>query len=147
MMGNMPDYFFKATGIGSVPLIDCNDACIKIRNLLPEIPFWPQLVKKSPFEGMICQFTEGIPLIEINSTGVASLSDTNREEALTEFYEHYMENDLEYFRISRGYAEGLYRLIELEKENPSNGKYIKGHITGPVTFAAGIKDREGKTVL
>ncbi len=146
-MGNLPDYFFKATGIGSVPWIDSNGTCARIRDLLPEIPFWPQLVKRNPFEGMLCQFTEGLPLIEINSAGVVSLSETNREDALTEFYHHYIADDLEYFSISRDYAEGLFRMIELEIENPCSGQYIKGHITGPVTFAAGIKDREGKTVL
>jgi methionine synthase II (cobalamin-independent) len=38
-------------------------------------------------------------------------------------------------------------MLDLEKEAPSNSAYIKGHLTGPVTFAAGIKDSEGKTVL
>jgi methionine synthase II (cobalamin-independent) len=146
-MGIMPDYNFMATGIGSVPWTDSSHSCARIRDLLPEIPFWPQLVKRSPFENMLCQFTEGIPLIEINSAGIVLLSDTNREDALTGFYSHYIADDLEYFKISRDYAEGLFKMIELEIENPCSGKYIKGHITGPVTFAAGIKDREGKTAL
>jgi methionine synthase II (cobalamin-independent) len=146
-MGIRPDFYFKATGIGSVPWVNAYDACRKITGLLPDIPFWPQLVKLNSLEYMIAQFTEGLPLIEINSAGVPFLSDSNKEEAITGFFEHYIETDLEYFRISRDYAEGLHRLIELENETRPDGAYIKGHITGPVTFAAGIKDREGKTLL
>ncbi|NLD38401.1 MAG: hypothetical protein GX654_16185 [Desulfatiglans sp.] len=144
----MPDYFFKATGIGSVPWVNAYDACRKINHLLPDIPFWPQLVKLNPLEYMIAQFTEGLPLVEVNTnTGAVTLSSDNREKALSEFYSHYHADDLEYFSIGPGYAEGLYSMIEFVKENPGKGEYIKGHITGPVTFAAGFKDKDGRSAL
>jgi methionine synthase II (cobalamin-independent) len=147
-MGIWPDFFFKATGIGSVPWIRPDDACRKINALLPDMPFWPQLVNLNPFEYMIAQFTEGLPLIDINPmTGEATLSSGNRENALYEFYSHYHAADLEYFSISPVYAHGLYSMIEFIKENPVKGEYIKGHITGPVTFAANIKDKDGRSVL
>lgn len=147
-MGIMPDYYFKITGIGSVPWITPGDACIKIVNLLPDMPFWPQLVKRTPLEYMIVQFTEGLPLIDVNPmTGTANLSLNNRDNALSEFYSHYHADDLEYFSIGRDHAEGLYSMIKCVKENPGKGEYIKGHITGPVTFAAGIKDKDGRSAL
>ncbi|NLA75906.1 MAG: methionine synthase, partial [Deltaproteobacteria bacterium] len=37
--------------------------------------------------------------------------------------------------------------IRYVKENRGTGRYIKGHITGPVTFAASIKDKDGRSAL
>jgi hypothetical protein len=148
-MSIKPDFYFKTTGIGSVPWEDTDRTCKKILEFLPSIPFWPQLVKRSPLEDMNIQFTEGLPLININ-TGTRSLSVTTEdsEEALVEFYSHYLADDLGYFSISRNYAPGLYRQIDLVSENPGiYGEYIKGHTTGPATFAASVKDEAGKAVL
>ena len=56
---------FKATGIGSVPSVGVRDTCLHILEHLPEIPFWPQLVKRTHLEDMNIQFSEGLPLLEI----------------------------------------------------------------------------------
>lgn len=148
-MRDKPDFYFKTTGIGSVPWTDIDKTCSRILGILPLIPFWPQLVRRSPFEDMIVQFTEGLPLINIDTeTRAVSVSSENSEEALVDFYSHYLADDADYFSISRDYAPGLYRQVELIAENPDNyGEYIKGHVTGPVTFSASIKDEEGKAVL
>lgn len=148
-MSSKPDFYFKATGIGSVPWKDVDETCNKVLDLLPLIPFWPQLVKRSPFEDMNIQFTEGLPLVNIDTENRSiSVSSEDNEEALVEFYNHYLADDIDYFSISRDYAPGLYRQIELVSDNPDKyGDYIKGHTTGPVTFAASIKDEEGKAIL
>lgn len=148
-MSKRPDFYFKTTGIGSVPWKDIDETCNKILDHLPAIPFWPQLVKRSPFEDMNIQCTEGLPLININTEArTISVSTEDSEEALVEFYNHYLADDVDYFSISKEYAPGLYRQIELVSENPGNyGEYIKGHISGPVTFAASVKDEEGKAIL
>ncbi len=148
-MSSKPDFYFKATGIGSVPWEDTDKTCRKVLECLPSIPFWPQLVRRSPFEDMNIQFTEGLPLVNINTeTRAISVSSEGIEEALVAFYNHYLADDVDYFSVSRDYAPGLYRQIELVSENPGDyGDYIKGHTTGPVTFAASIKDEEGKAIL
>lgn len=148
-MISKPDFYFKTTGIGSVPWKDIDKTCYKILELLPSIPFWPQLVQRSLYEDMNIQFTEGFPLININTeTRSISVSAKDSEEALVEFYSHYLADDVDYFSMSRDYAQGLYRQIELVSETPDKyGDYIKGHITGPVTFAASVKDEEGKAIL
>ena len=148
-MSSKPDFYFKTTGIGSVPWEDIDKTCNKILDHLPSIPFWPQLVRRSPFEDMNIQFTEGLPLVNIDEGNRSiNVSTEETEEALVEFYSHYLADDVDYFSISRDYAPGLYRQIELVSQNPdSYGDYIKGHTTGPVTFAASIKDEEGKAIL
>ena len=148
-MRSKPDFYFMATGIGSVPWEDIDKTCYKILETLPSIPFWPQMVKRSPFEDMNIQFTEGLPLIDINTeTRSIRVSTEDSEEALVDFYSHYLADDVDYFSISKDYAPGLHRQVELVSQNPGNyGDYIKGHTTGPVTFAASIKDDEGKAVI
>ena len=143
-MSCKPDFYFKPTGIGSVPWKDIDKTCNKILDFLPVLPFWPQLIRRSPLEDMNIQFSEGLPLLSINKeTKSVSVSDDNSEEALVNFYSHYLAEDIDYFAISREYAPGLYRQIELVSEDPGNlCEYIKGHITGPVTFAASVKDKE-----
>lgn len=35
------------TGIVSVPFLDVDDACHRILKIFPDIPFWPQLVRRN----------------------------------------------------------------------------------------------------
>lgn len=148
-MNNRPVFNFMATGIGSVPWLDMDDTCEKINNFLPSIPFWPQLVKRSPCEDMNIQFTEGLPLLKIDSEEKSiTASIKGMEEGLVEFYNHYLSEDTEYFALSREYAPGLYRQVDLISSKPDLfGPFVKGHSTGPVTFAASVKDNEGKSIL
>jgi methionine synthase II (cobalamin-independent) len=148
-MNNKPVFNFVATGIGSVPWSDAETTCKKIINYLPSIPFWPQLVNRSPFEDMNIQFTEGLPLLEIDIEKKSiTASTTGMEGNLVQFYNHYLADDIEYFAVSREYAPGLYKQADMVADSPDlSGTFIKGHTTGPVTFAACVKDSEGKSII
>ncbi|MBW1721122.1 MAG: hypothetical protein JRJ78_03555 [Deltaproteobacteria bacterium] len=116
----------------------------------PTIPFWPQMVKRDAREDMSIQFTEGLPLLEIDeqSRSLTISSTGERESALVTFYEHYLADDLPYFAISRNFAPGLYEIIEkVKREAETFGPFIKGHSVGPVTFAAGVKAGEGRSLF
>jgi hypothetical protein len=149
MPDNASNFSFLATGIGSVPFHDVKGTCLEILEHLPLIPFWPQLVKRSYLEEMNIQFSEGLPLLEIDeekrSLFVSSTSDLESE--LVTFYEHFMAQDTQYFSISENYAPGLYALLRLIGSKPEEGWCIKGQTVGPVTFAASITDLNGKSVL
>ena len=140
---------FRATGIGSVPFVDVTQTCLHILKCLPEIPFWPQLVKRSHVEDMNIQFSEGLPLLEIIEDKRALIvSSDHRESELVIFYDHFLVDDLDHFAISEDYAPGLAELIRLIQEHPEKyGPYIKGHSVGPITFAAGITVPDGKSLL
>ncbi|MBN1626626.1 MAG: hypothetical protein JW944_08880 [Deltaproteobacteria bacterium] len=150
-MKTRPDieFRFSATGIGSIPSLDARETCLNILKLTPEIPFWPQLVKKSRLEDFFIQFSEGLPLLTIREgAGVLDVSPYGIETALTAFYERFLSEDLEYFKITRDYASGLYELLDIISEDPAGcGRFIKGHTIGPVTFVAGIKGSDGKSML
>ncbi len=136
-----------ATGVGSLPFTDAETALNLIFRSCPEIPFWPQLPKRSHFESMIAQFSENLPCLEATEEGVV-YNPANREEKLEKFYERIIAQDIEYFKISDKFALGLYKFFRrLEGADLSAVKYIKCHVTGPFTFAAGISDENEVALL
>ncbi len=144
------NFHFMATGIGSVPYQEIDSTCRDILEHLPLIPFWPQFVKRSYLEDMNIQYSEGLPLLEINEEKKALFipSMDNAELKLVAFYERFLAQDIDYFSISRRYAPGLYTLIDLiNKGIKHDGPYIKGQTVGPITFAGGISDVNGKAIL
>lgn len=143
------NFHFMATGIGSFPALDVHGTCEKILKLIPEMPFWPQLVKRSRFEDFFIQFSEGLPLLKVKEgAGVLEVSVTGMEAALTEFYSHFLSEDVDYFKIGEDYAAGLYEFLRIISRDPGKcGPFIKGHTVGPVSFAAGIKTSDGRSIL
>jgi hypothetical protein len=142
-------FYFKATGIGSVPWTDIQGTCMNILSLFPDIPFWPQFVQRSYVEDMIIQYSEGLPSLKVleEKKGL-TVSPHEMESELVTFYDHYLKDDIDYFAISNDYASGLSEMIRLIGLNPDHdGSYIKGQTVGPVTFAASVKDPEGVSVL
>ncbi|MGD8227426.1 MAG: hypothetical protein PVH82_01795 [Desulfobacteraceae bacterium] len=140
---------FKATGIGSVPSVGVQHACLHILEQLPEIPFWPQLVRRTHLEDVNIQFSEGLPLLEIiKDKRALTVSSSERESELVAFYDSFLAEDVDYFAISREFAPGLYELVELIQKDPeAYGPFIKGQIVGPITFSAGIMGLDGKSLL
>ncbi len=150
MAEKTPNFGFTATGIGSVPFLEVEETCEEIIGLFPEMPFWPQFVKRSYFEDMSVQYSEGLPLLEVNEEK-RTLSVSNaceRETELVAFYERFFSGDIASFAISETYAPGLYTLMSFLGESVSDqGLYVKGQTVGPVTFTSGILGLDGKPVI
>ncbi|MCM8803551.1 MAG: FAD-dependent thymidylate synthase [Candidatus Omnitrophica bacterium] len=62
---------------------------------------------------------------------------------IKEAYEKIEENDIEYFKISSDYGIGIYELLNTEIE----GCFLKGQISGPITFLSIVKDTEGRSLI
>ena len=141
---------FMATGVGSVPFLDVDTTCQHILKFFPDIPFWPQFVKRTPFEDMTIQASQRFPRIEMDLKKNSLYINTagTQDNELISFYEHFMAEDTDYFAVSHEYAAGLYKLLELIEKNPqSYGPFIKGQIVGPITFAGRLIDAKGKSAL
>jgi len=144
------DFGFMATGIGSVPFLEVEETCREINQLFPHMPFWPQFVKRSYLEDMSVQYSEGLPLIEINQEKrILKVSPSgNRESALVDFYERFFSHAIDGFAISAAYAPGLYILMDaLEGTESGQNGYVKGQTVGPITFTSGILGLDGKPVI
>ena len=135
------------TGIGSVPFLDIKETCKLIIDSFKKIPFWPQLVKRTIYEDMIIQFSEGIPFLKVDKEkrAIFAIKGDSPEKELLKFYERFLEEDISYFSISKDYAPGLYLMIDLVKK--SDATFIKGQTVGPITFSASIRDQDGRSIL
>jgi methionine synthase II (cobalamin-independent) len=138
-----------STGIGSLPFKDAGQALDAILSCCPEVPFWPQLPRRDLREGMLSQFCEGFPCLRVSGADV--LYDPSDEENAYElFYERIIQQDTDYFAISPAYSSGIHAFrtrLSREPDALGRARYLKGHIVGPLTFCAGIKDAQGKAAL
>ena len=137
-----------ATGVGSVPHPDVQDALRLILSTFPTIPFWPQLSRRDFRENMYVQFSEDLVGVQIDlpHEWIGAVIDDDTLAGAEAFYARYLENDPTLFAVSRDYAEGLYALRE-----PSaalrDAKWIKGHVTGPISFGLKVVDQNLRPML
>ncbi len=139
----------STTGIGSVPFLDPESTLDLIARNCPELPFWPQLVQRTPYEDMGLQFVDGLPLVKIDEENHrVTVGAEGREEALTAFYERFLSGDWESFAVPESSALGLYRFFDrAARDNSFGPDFLKVQVTGPVTFGQSIRTPDGKTLL
>jgi len=135
-----------ATGIGSFPHDDVARACDLIMETIPEIPIWPQLPHVDFREQMEPQFSEAFPNVVMDNIKEKMFIDTSGEATteLEKFYENYMSENFDYFKISPDFSRGIYAMEKILAGNkPSSIQFLKSQVTGPVTF--GLATIEEKT--
>ncbi len=143
-------YPYIATGIGSFPHQSEGEVFHLVFQSFPEIPFWPQLPKRSFLEGMVVQYSQGFPSLKWNEKEQRVWVDTSRgfEEEIERFYQHLEESDLNPFEITEDFATGIRILESLtSRDHRQEIKYIKGQIAGPITFGLALTDLEGKSIF
>lgn len=130
---------FSTTGIGSLPHLDPEEACRLVLETF-DIPFWPQLPRLSFLEWMIPQYSEGMPFIKIDQENENIFISRDASDELERFYETCDEKTR--IAVSDDYSRGLHAFLRMIRGK--RFEYIKGQITGPMTFTLGLKDREGR---
>lgn len=135
-----------AMAVGSVPHTDVRTALDLILRSTPDIPAWPQMPRRSFLENMYVQFSEGLPgvVIEMDAERIYVRNEVS-PEALGEFMEALESGDNEAFAISEPYAAGLRPAAEGLKG--SSASYVKGQITGPVSFGLSVAKEDKRAVL
>ncbi|MEK6657871.1 MAG: hypothetical protein AABY58_10575, partial [Nitrospirota bacterium] len=135
------------TGIGSLPLKEPADACKIIFDSV-DIPFWPQLPKRGFREFMMPQYAEGIPFLKIDEEKERiwfEIGDDKADKIYT-FYEKYLKENPYDFALSKEYAPGFYYFIDELEKRKARYKYLKGHVTGPLTFSLSIPDQKKRPI-
>jgi len=133
------------TGVGSLPLTDAAEACELIFQYVEEAPHWPQLPRIGENEGMLQQFTEGMPGLIIED-GRIFLRPLEPYDEWEHFYTAYEEGDLDAFSIGKERAQGLYAFTE-ELSRRAHPRYVKGQVSGPVTLGLSLRDEHGASVF
>jgi methionine synthase II (cobalamin-independent) len=149
---------FKPNGlpllIGSFPVNDHLLAMKLVLEYTPEIPLWIQLPVFQE-EGMIDQFLPGLPgLTEENEKLFINTSGRNFDDETIEFYEEYIavsggekDHDDSRFVLTPETAKGFFIFTETVKKLSVKPRAVKGQITGPVTLATSVSDRDGKAIF
>ncbi len=127
--------------IGSLPHDDVGEALDLVRTFVPEIPFWPQLPRRSPLEQMGRQFLPGLPGLTCEDRPRISV-EKGREEAIC-LYEAVMENG-EWVCPPEERAAGLYAFVGSQWDS---AQWVKGHILGPVSLGLSAVDGQDLPVM
>ncbi|MGB2824854.1 MAG: hypothetical protein WBF17_28030 [Phycisphaerae bacterium] len=131
----------KTTGIGSLPIAECEEAVSFVLDAGLSIPFWPQLPKRAFIERMVPQFSEFMPCVRIDAAqGRIGFDAAEKYHHLEGFYEAFLSEDLAPFALSEEAAAGLYAFQR--RAAGRSWPIVKGHITGPLTFCMGICDAD-----
>ncbi|MBL7069039.1 MAG: hypothetical protein ISS34_04205 [Candidatus Omnitrophica bacterium] len=141
---------FYATAIGSVPHTDEVAVCKNILKNYKEIPFWPQMPKRAFFENMYAQFLEGFPCAVIDEAKNKVWIDTSKDllGEIEKTYQRILEEDCEYFSITKKAAAGFHAFLSLaENADLKNVSFLKGHITGPISFGLSVTDENKQSIL
>lgn len=140
--------------IGSLPMEDHAAAADLVFAHTPEIPLWVQL-PKFPQEGMIEQFIPVFPgLATEGGKTFIRMSDDAFSNELVSFYEAYMavnddgaDIEASRFAMTPERAAGFFTFIDKAERHKGTTVALKGQITGPITFATGVKDENGRAVF
>jgi len=138
-----------ATAIGSLPHSSPEAACRVILDSIPEIPIWPQLPVTDFREGMEIQYSEGLPGVVIDSAARKMHFDTSGDITveLEAFYENYMAENLDAFKITPLFSRGLFAMEkQLAAERPASLRFFKSHVTGPITIGLGRTDENKRAI-
>jgi hypothetical protein len=138
-----------ATGIGSFPHDDVARACDLIMETIPEIPIWPQFPHIDFREQMEAQYSEAFPNVVLDNIKEKMYIDTSGESTteLEKFYENYMSENFDYFKISPDFSRGIYAMEKFLTENkPSSIQFLKSQVTGPITFGLATIDENKRAI-
>lgn len=134
--------------MGSVPIADPEEACRVIFKEFDKIPFWPQLPRRSFLENMYVQYAERLPGAVIDEPArTIHVDSTKAAEGIEEVYAKYLANDIDYFRISPERAGGFYAFLKELETPPAGLRYVKGTVTGPVSFGLSVTDEKKQPII
>jgi methionine synthase II (cobalamin-independent) len=139
-----------ATGIGSLPITDPDQAAALSLQYLAEAPIWPQLPQRDFREQMDCQYSESLPGLKLDAQKKRFFFDTSGDltPELEQFFGRYLDKDYGFFKITEEYAPGFSALLRaLRKGRPAGARFVKGHITGPLTAGISFKDEKGRDII
>jgi methionine synthase II (cobalamin-independent) len=131
------------TGIGSMPHTNPDEACATIMRYFPDIPFWPQLPRRSPKENMVVQFSEGFPGTVTEGDKIHIEPSADFEGDVEQIYIDCEQDNAREYGVSSEYSAGLHAFISKVGSN----KLVKGQVTGPITWGLTVTRQDGLGIL
>jgi hypothetical protein len=137
---------FLTSQIGSIPHHDGDAVCDWLVKMV-DIPAWPQLPQRSFRESMYVQGSSSLPAIIADENKGKIIFDTSEDisPALGAFYERYLADDVDGFSLPPEDARGFYAMLERMPQTP--GAWVKGQVTGPISFGLTVTDQNLRASL
>ncbi|MGM0400324.1 MAG: hypothetical protein ACQEQT_03380 [Chloroflexota bacterium] len=132
--------------IGGLPYKDPEAAWQAVLEHFPHIPSWPQLPRRHRHENMYVQFSEHFPGISVGEN-IRVVAGDALDEGLKRLYLAYLEDEVEYGRMSASYAAGLDVLRKGEVSFPDTPVALKGEVTGPISWGLTVVDETQRPIL
>ncbi len=144
----------STTLIGSLPHRDRSRAIAIVLDRSSEIPIWPQLAAYTD-EQMMVQYLEGLPgLKEADGRLWVDTDDPGYDQEVLAFYEEFLRVEggatlLEDSRFRMGPETGrtLFEFLASVQGASGQLRAVKGHVVGPFTLLAGMKDQRDRALL
>jgi hypothetical protein len=98
---------------------------------------------------MYVQFSQGLPGVVVEKDKQRIYIDTAGENFLKEMedtFQHYSDNDFDYFSVGKDYAAGFFEMLKAIKDFKEIN-YFKGQVIGPISFGLTVKDQDSKPVF
>jgi len=142
----MSEFNFLTTHVGSVPHTDANGLVEKISSLL-DIPAWPQLPRRSFRENMYVQYSPILPAIHEDAGQEKVYFETGGDisDALETFYTPILSDDVKAYALRPEYANGFFAMLDTLRS--SEGEWVKGQVTGPISFGLTVTDQDLRASL
>jgi len=141
---------FTATGVGSLPFSNAGEALDLVFDTLDfHIPFWPQLPRRSFYENMYVQFSENFPGFKIDEVSKSVWVDTSSNDyigQLEECFNKTQSADLDYFAVTKPYAEALH-LFSHRLMGASWQGWVKAQVIGPLSLGLSLLDENKNPVI
>jgi hypothetical protein len=122
------------TGIGSLPCINAREALQWIAQWCPEIPFWPQLPRRTAQEGMVEQAMGSADSFFLPRQGSYGYDLQRGSKLACWHYFRHEKNELTqqraagFFAFEQGLASGMF----------AQAQALKGQGVGPITSACSL---------
>ncbi len=136
----------RATGIGSLPHTDAAAAVEAVFASAPDLPYWPQLSKRSRAEGMNEQAAAGLPGLRITDEGRLRLvQDEEFFLGVERLLAAYEAADASVAALGADSAAGFEPFVaEVSRRDVPEAK---GQIAGPITVGMAILGEDGNPIL
>ncbi len=110
---------------------------------LLDIPFWPQLPRRSFYEDMYVQISENFPgvTVDFEQQDIHFCSEDFQGQ-LPELVAHW--DDLDYFRLSEQYSDTFSAFL---RRDLGFHPHVRGQVIGPVSFGLRVIDEEGRPII
>ncbi len=130
---------------GLWPHRDVQRACQVILEYFPNAPELPIMGSGGRY------LIDGMPCLVIDEEKRRAYFDTSDpervEEELTQVYQRYLDEDIDFFAIRPEHGRGIYAMLEMLRGLETKPQLIRFHIVGPFTFGMQLTDEKRRPIF